>query len=222
MQFAVDILLLAVFGLLAFLGWRRGFLKTVFSLGKLVLALILTILLGPSVAAWLDVTFVNPPVYEAVHEKFSALAAEAAATAQGSIDGLIQRIPAVFRGYLDVSRVDPSADIYALADEWSLTVAGGISKVIATVIGYVLLFVVLLVVLSVVAVIVTKLLHVIPLLKTTDHLLGLALGAVSGIIAVLLLSTVLGALLSVTGQEALVESSFMLRISAGIRNAIFG
>jgi hypothetical protein len=104
MQFAVDILLLGVFGLLAFLGWRRGFLKTVFSLGKLVLALILTILLGPSVAAWLDVTFVNPPVYEAVHEKFSALAAEAAATAQGSIDGLIQRIPAVFRGYLDVSR----------------------------------------------------------------------------------------------------------------------
>lgn len=221
MQLTIDILLLAVFGLLVFIGWRRGFIKAVLSLARLVLSFLLTILLGPAVSAWIDSTFVNPPVYETVHKKFSELAAEASASAQGGVDALVQKIPSSFKGYLDLENIDPAADIHGLADEWAKTVAGGISKVIATVIGYVLLFLVCFLLLTVVLFIVRKMLDQIKLIHMTDKILGLALGAVSGCIAVLLISTVLGGILSVTGQESLVEGSFMLRLSAGVRDLIF-
>lgn len=221
MQFAVDFFLLAIFGLLVFQGWRRGFLKAVFSLGRLILSVLLTFLLGPAVSGWIDRAFVNPPVYESVHKKFTEIADEVAATAQNGVDALVQKIPSAFKGYLDTESIDPAADVYALADEWSLTVAGGISKVIATVIGYVLLFLVCFVLLTVAIFIVTKLVDRIRLVRLTDKLLGLILGVISGTVAVLLISAVLGAILSVTGQENVVEQSFMLRLSAGVREMIF-
>lgn len=221
MQFAVDLFLLAIFGLLVFQGWRRGFLKAVFSLGRLILSVLLTFLLGPAVSGWIDRAFVNPPVYESVHKKFTEIADEVAATAQNGVDALVQKIPSAFKGYLDTESIDPAADVYALADEWSLTVAGGISKVIATVIGYVLLFLVCFVLLTVAIFIVTKLVDRISLVRLTDKLLGLILGVISGTVAVLLISAVLGAILSVTGQETVVEQSFMLRLSAGVREMIF-
>ena len=46
MQLMIDLLLLAVFAALAFIGWWRGFLKAIFSLGRLALSLILTVLFG--------------------------------------------------------------------------------------------------------------------------------------------------------------------------------
>jgi uncharacterized membrane protein required for colicin V production len=221
MQLTIDLILLAVFGVLVFIGWWRGFLKSVLGFGKLVLSFILTILLGPVASAWIDKTLVNPPVYASVHQKLTDLADEVSATARGGADALTEKIPAVFKNYLDLQNVDPTADIHALADEWSLTVAGGISKVIATVIGYVAVFVIAFILLTIAIWIATKLIHQIDLLRTTDKILGALLGAASGAVAVLLVSTVLGAILSVLGKDAVVEGSFMLRLSAWIRNLIF-
>ena len=222
MQLTIDLILLAVFGVLVFIGWWRGFLKSVLGFGKLILSLILTILLGPVAAAWIDKALINPPVYEAVHQKFTDLATEVSATARGGADALAEKTPALFKDYLDLQNLDPSADIHALADEWSLTVAGGISKVIATVIGYVAVFVIAFILLTIAIWITAKLIHQIAFLRTTDHILGALLGAASGALAVLLISTVLGAILSVLGKDAVVEGSFMLRLSGWIRNLIFG
>ena len=221
MQFTVDILLIAVFGLLVFIGWKRGFLKAVLSLARLALSVLLTVLLGPAVSGWIDTTFVNPPVYESIHKKFTELADEVAASAQNGVDALVQKIPSAFKSYVDTESIDPASDVHALADEWALSVSGGISKVIATVIGYILLFLVCFILLTVAIFIVTKLLDRISLIHFTDKLLGLILGVISGTIAVLLISTVLGAILSVMGQETVVEQSFMLRLSAGLREMIF-
>ena len=221
MQLAIDLILLAIFGLLAFVGWRRGFIRTILSLGRLVLSFLLTLALGPAVSEWVDRTFVYPPVYESIHAKFTALASEAAATAQGGVDALVQKIPAALKGYLDLEAVDPSADLYALADDWSVSVAGSISGVIAKVAGYVLLFAVSFILLTLAIFLTGKMVDHIRFVRTVDRLLGLILGSISGCVAVLLISAVLGALLSVTGQETVVESSFMLRLSAGVREGIF-
>ncbi len=221
MQLTIDLILLAVFGVLTLIGWWRGFLKTVLGFGKLFLSFILTILLGPAVSGWIDRTLVNPPVYETVHRKFTEIAAEVSATAQGGVEAMTEKIPAAFRSHLDLQNVDPASDIYALADEWSLTVSGGISRIVATVIGYVLTFVIAFILLTVVIFIVAKLIHKIDLLRTTDKILGALLGAASGVLVVLLISTILGAILSVMGKDAVVEGSFMLRLSGWIRNLIF-
>lgn len=221
MQLVIDVLLIAVFALLVFRGWHRGFMKSVLGLGRLILSLLVTILFGSAFSGWIDAKFVNPPVFEGVFKKFSAIAADVTASAEGSVDALVEKIPESFRGYLDLETVDPTAEIDALVESWSHTVADGISKVIATVIGYILLFVLAFVVLTVVIFIVGKIAKL-PVIKTADKLLGLVLGAVSGIIAVVFVSAVLGAILGVSGQSELVEGSFMLRLFSGVKDMLFG
>ena len=220
MQLVIDILLIVIFGLLVFRGWWRGFMKSVLSLGRLILSLVITIVFGASFAAWIDAKFVNPPVFEAVFKKFSDIAAEVTASAEGGIDALVEKIPEAFRGYLDLESVDPTAEINALVEEWSHTVADGISKVIATVIGYILLFVLTFLVLTLVIFIVTRFAKL-PAIKTVDKLLGLVVGLFSGAAVVIFISVILSALLGIFGQEALVEGSFMLRLFSGIKDLLF-
>ena len=187
MQLVIDILLIVIFGLLVFRGWWRGFMKSVLSLGRLILSLVITIIFGASFAAWIDAKFINPPVFEAVFKKFSDIAAEVTASAEGGIDALVEKIPEAFRGYLDLESVDPTAEINALVEEWSHTVADGISRVISLILGYILLFVISFVVLTVVIFIVGKLAKL-PAIKTVDKLLGLVVGIFSGAIAVIIIS----------------------------------
>lgn len=220
MQLVIDILLIVIFGLLVFRGWWRGFMKSVLSLGRLILSLVITIVFGASFAAWIDAKFINPPVFEAVFKKFSDIAAEVTASAEGGIDALVEKIPEAFRGYLDLESVDPTAEINALVEEWSHTVADGISKVIATVIGYILLFVLAFLVLTLVIFIVTRFAKL-PAIKTVDKLLGLVVGLFSGAAVVIFISVILSALLDIFGQEALVEGSFMLRLFSGIKDLLF-
>lgn len=220
MQLVIDILLIVIFGLLVFRGWWRGFMKSVLSLGRLILSLVITILFGSTFAAWIDARFVNPPVFEKVFTKFSEVAAEVTASAEGGVNALVEKIPEAFRGYLDLESVDPTAEINALVEEWSHTVADSISKVIATVIGYILLFVLAFLVLTVVIFIVTRFAKL-PAIKTVDKLLGLVVGIVSGVVAVIFISVILSAILGVVGQDALVEGAFMLRLFAGIKDLLF-
>lgn len=219
MQLVIDILLIAVFAFLVFLGWHRGFFKSVLRVGRLILAIILTIAFGPAFSAWVDKTFVNPPVYKFVFGKLSAVADEVAATANGSAEAMVEKIPESFRDHLDLSAVDPTAELNALVEEWSTTVAGSISIVIATVLGYILLFVLAFILLTVAIAIISKLAKL-PVLKTADKILGLVMGVVSGTIAVIAISVILGVLLGVIGQGEVVENSFMLRLFSGLRGLI--
>lgn len=220
MQTVIDILLIVVFALLVFRGWWRGFMKSILSLGRLILSLVITILFGSAFAGWLDEKFVNPPVFDAVFKRFSDIAADVTASAEGGIDALVEKIPEAFRGYLDLETVDPAAEINALVEEWSHTVADCISKVISTILGFILLFVISFIVLTVVIFIVGKLAKL-PAIKTVDKLLGLVVGIFSGAVAVVIISVILSAILGLIGQDAVVEGSFMLRLFAGVKDLIF-
>lgn len=220
MQLVIDILLIVIFGLLVFRGWWRGFIKSVMSLGRLILSVVVTVAFGTPFAAWIDAKFVNPPIYEFVFKKLSTVAAEVTATAEGGVDALVEKIPNAFRGYLDLESLDPTAEINALVEEWSRTAADGMSKIASTVIGYVLLFVLTFIVLTVVIFIVSKVAKL-PAIKTVDKLLGLVVGIFSGAVAVIFISVILSAILGVIGQEAVVEGSFMLRLFSGIKNLLF-
>jgi uncharacterized membrane protein required for colicin V production len=220
MQLVIDVLLIAVFGLLVFCGWRRGFMKSILGLGRLILSVVITIVFGSSFAVWLDDTFINPPIYEAVFKKFSNIAADVTATAEGGVEALVEKIPDMFRSHLDLENLDPSAKIDELVHQWSHTVADGISKVVATVLGYILLFVLSFLVLTLVIFLVSRFAKL-PFIKKTDKLLGLAIGLVSGLVAAIFLSAVVGAVLGLLGQNDIIEGSFMLRTFAWLRDLLF-
>ena len=220
MQLVIDVLFMAVFAIPVFRGWRRGFTKSILGLGRLILSLVVTILFGSAFAGRIDETFINPPVSEAVSKKFSSIAAEVTASAEGGIDALVEKIPEAFRGYLDLTNVDHTAEINALVEQWSRTVADGISKVISLILGFVLLFVISFVLLTAVIFIIGKLVKL-PVIRTVDKLLGLAVGIFNGAAVVMVSSVILGAILGLMGQGELVEGSFMLRLFAGVKDLLF-
>ena len=220
MQLVIDVLFMAVFAIPVVRGWRRGFMKSILSLGRLVLSLVITILFGSAFAGWIDATFINPPVYEAVSGRLTNIAAEVTASTGGGIDALIAKIPESFRSYLDLEAVDPTAEINALVAQWSRTIADGISRVISLILGFVLLFVISFVLLTVAIFIVNKLVKL-PAIQSVDKILGLVVGVFSGAVTVVVLSILLSAILGLVGLGTLAEGSFMLRLFAGVKDLIF-
>lgn len=56
----LDILMVALFAVVAFLGFKRGFVKTVLSSARLLLAILITYLLGSHISSWVRNTFTEP------------------------------------------------------------------------------------------------------------------------------------------------------------------
>lgn len=217
MHLVLDILLLGIWGLFAYFGWRRGFVGAVLRFARLILSLVITVTLASTVAAWINTRWIYGAVLSRVQGVFDDLAAKAT----GGVEGLIEQIPAVLRGYLDTSRIDPSSGIEAVADQMAEGVAGGLSRTISTVLGAVGLFI-LCYILCTIALFVADKLVKLPFICTVDSLLGLGIGVISGGLAVVFLAAVTGAVLILRGDTAMAEASIMLRLCAGLRAGLFG
>ena len=96
MHLVLDILLLGIWGLFAYFGWRRGFVGAVLRFARLILSLVITVTLASTVAAWINTRWIYGAVLSRVQGVFDDLAAKAT----GGVEGLIEQIPAVLRGSL--------------------------------------------------------------------------------------------------------------------------
>lgn len=56
----LDILVVLLMAVIAFFGFKRGFVKTVLSAVRLLLAILITYLLGPHITSWVRDTFMEP------------------------------------------------------------------------------------------------------------------------------------------------------------------
>ncbi len=56
----LDVLTVLLLAVIAFLGFKRGFVKTVLSSARLLLAILITYLLGSHVTSWVRSTFMEP------------------------------------------------------------------------------------------------------------------------------------------------------------------
>ena len=220
MHALLDALLVSVFALFVLRGYSRGLSRSVLGLGRTVLSFAVTALLGSSFARWINQGFVYPRVYSSVHERLSHLASDVTSISGGGLEALADRLPKVFCQYVDLANIAPTEKVSAVVEEWSLTVADGISKVVSTVLGFVLLFLLAYLALTVVMTLVGGLVRL-PVIRTVDKLLGLAGGVISGLIALFVLTLVLGALLSLTGHEDVLDRSLLLRLLTGLKEGIF-
>ena len=220
MQILLDALLMAVFAFLAYRGWRRGLARSVLGFSRMILSFVVTALFGSSFARWINEGFINPRVYSAVHGRLSDISLEISSTSEGGAEAFAERLPKMFRQYVELDSIDPTAKVSSLVEKWSHTVADGISKVVSTVLGYALLFLLSFLALTIVMMVVGGLAKL-PVIRTVDRLLGLAGGILSGMIAVFILSVVLGAILSLTGQEDILDGSLTLRLFTGLKKRIF-
>ncbi|MBQ9779950.1 MAG: CvpA family protein [Clostridia bacterium] len=220
MNIVFDVILLALFAFMAIRGYFKGFMKMVLSLGRLVLAVIITIIFGSAFSGWIDEKFINPPIFEWVHGKISELAGNAVT----NVDEFLEGLPGIFKNFLDSEAFQEKysgagASVDALVTDVSTSVSGAMSAVISTVIGYVLLFVLSFVILTIIIWLVGKFTEL-PLIKTGDKLLGLAVGAVSGLLAVALAASVLYLIVYLTGNLSAYENSIIFKFVKDIN--VFG
>ncbi len=206
MPYLSDILLVAVFGLCVFQGYRRGFVRSVLGFGRLILSFAVAAVCGPLFSAWLKKTFLEPPVFDLVHGKLEKLAAGA----DGSMDKLLSSLPDVLAAHLEGTVSGKTENIYETIDEWSCTISDGISGAVASVLGTVLLFTLAFLALTLAMHALSGLIRMTPL-AGFDQFLGLALGGIGGFVAVRLLAQMLVPLLVAIGKGELAAESLILK-----------
>lgn len=211
MQILIDLILVIALAAIIARYWKAGFFKSVLSAGRLVLTIILTVALGPSVSAWIDSKFINPPVFEKVHAKLAELGAQASGSAQSFFDALRDKFGSfIGEDKLQNGASSAQASVDSMVEQYSTSIAGKISFVISTIIGYVLLFIVCFLVLTLVIWLLGKIVKL-PVIKTCDKILGLILGVILGFFAVCLLATLVYGILYATGDLTIYEKSFVLK-----------
>ena len=196
MAYLLDILLVALFALCVWLGWRRGFIKTVSGLIALVVAVLVASVLSGPIANAVYSTAVEPVVLTTLEEQFTTEALPAAT----EIDTALEKLPAFVTGLLKAGEMDSGAAILEKVNAVAAgeTVARAITDRVITPIVLPLLqmlcSVILFIVAYLLAAIVLRLLDVVaklPLLKQLNNLLGVVAGALTGAVWVVFVSRIL-------------------------------
>ncbi|MBR2013092.1 MAG: CvpA family protein [Clostridia bacterium] len=200
----LDLLVLGIVVGSAILAYKKGFIKTLFSLVGGIAAVVLAVSFSEPVAAWLDAAFVSPAI------KSSVLAAvngspltEDYDEALESIDvsDKLREMPEALRSFLEsinidvedaVSKAEQNKAESAAAREQLISdivapISSTISKVIAL-IGLTILFFALLFVASLLLNAIFKLL---PFGKTLNRFGGVLFGVARGILLVMVLGAIL-------------------------------
>ncbi len=205
MSHIVDFLLLAVLTLFAVCGWRRGFARSVYGVGRLIGAIAITAGFGSVFSAFLDARFLYPRIRPAVYARLSTLAEGVG----GRADALLEAMPSYLREHIAFDGTDATLSLDATVDSWSNTAAAGLSGAIAAVIGRILLFVAAFFLLTLLGRLLRRVVRFGPL-ATLDSVLGLILGLFGGVAVVLLGMMLLPSLLTAFGHSDWVASSWLL------------
>ena len=220
MHIVFDIILVALFAFFLLRGYFKGFLKMILSLGRLILSAVITVIFGGAFAGWIDQKFVNPPVFNAVHDKVVELAGDTIT----NVESFVDELPAAIKNFVDAETLankygDANVSVNTMINDISVTVSNSISIVISTIVGYALLFVLSFVILTVAIFLIGRFVKNSPF-KKGDKLLGLAVGAVSGLIVVALVSIVMYLIIYALGDLSAYENSVVFKFTKDIN--IFG
>ena len=203
----LDVLFVAALVFLAVLGYRRGLVRSLAGIGRLILSVILTGILSTPVARLLETRVIHPPVEGYVGEKLATIAART----EGGVAEFYAAIPAWLRAHLTVGDA-AVASLDAAVARWTETVSRAVSGAISSLLATVLVFIVAFLTLPALLRLLSRVVRAIPLLSGIDRLLGLALGILTGFAAVALASRVIAALLIASGRPDWVEASCILQL----------
>ena len=183
MPLALRLFLIALWGLFAFLGYRRGLFASLKGLARLLVSVGIPALLCRPFAAYLDEHYVYPLVYDRVSARLHGVAEDLTDATEEGISQLTDRLPPLLRPYVNLRPAIPYED---MANEWSHTASQGISDALSMLLAFALLF-------AVTYLLVTLLLHLLervvrlPVIRTADRALGLLVGGITGFLAVALM-----------------------------------
>lgn len=215
MNIIIDIILVAILVVSAFLAAKKGLIGTIFSLASTVLAIILSIALSTPVSNFVDENFVNPSVKKyIINVVDSSSIGKSYDDAVNSIDvaSKIEQMPDALKKVLNTAGIsvdeivdkaeNAKDDAKETKDNLINSIAKPISSTISRVISLVVLFVVLSIGLWFAAKFITALFNLIPLGKSLNKFGGLAFGVVRGLIIVFVICSLFSAVTKAIDPES--------------------
>lgn len=200
MNIIFDILVIIIFALSIFSGYKKGFVKTVLNLCGGIICLVVAISLSQFVGNFINENYVAPAMENTVLSKVNAIAS-ANEEGEPDIDKLIEDEPSEFVKILEALNIDAEAfkDKFEELKKSSAqnTVDATIEYIIKPVsetVSYIIAFILLLIVSSIVIAILTFLLDKIvklPILRTANKFFGIIAGILFAILWVYIIAVII-------------------------------
>lgn len=203
-------IIIAIFAVSAFIGVKKGFLRTIVGMSLLLISIALVAIFSPMVTDYIiKKTPFRQSVYESIDAKLTEMAEEKAAKTTEEIRGVMEEsfIPSIIIKSFDdkiSSRIQPMEYLHNA----SMYTATKVAEALGILVTLLLAFVVLRLI-----VMLTGLVSKIPVVSGANRILGLGLGLVRGLILVWILCYVI-TIFSFTdiGQksmQAMTDNSFL-------------
>ena len=195
MPYLLDAAAVVLFGLMVFIGYKRGFFKTVMRLVSLAVALVAAVLLSQPAAQLLYNLLLKNRMSEFVTNAFS----KTSQTVSASVDSLLSGLPGIIQHALSADGLTSSADVLTRAGVSAETAPAAASDAVpgnvvepltVTLLSgacFILIFILCLIAMLLIthaANLATKL----PVLKQLNGALGIVVGIVEGLVLVWVLA----------------------------------
>lgn len=208
MPAVIDIALLLVFVVIVLRNWIAGFFKSIMSVARLIISVMIAFLFGDAAARWLHQNVVSTIVFRDVSPNLTEMASRTADSSEAYLNGMSQDVdPTLLQSRIEDMRTAAGA----IAEEYSSTLSEVVSSTISTVLGYVLAFILAFAVISLFIWGVSLIIRI-SIIRKTDRILGLTFGIIAGYFAVTLLASVMYGVLRASNSMAVYESSVILRL----------
>ncbi len=195
----LDVLIVAIVAVSAFFAYRKGFIKTLFSLLGGVIAIVLAISFSAPVASWLDAAVVGPAVRSSVLTAVNgAPLTEEYDAALESVDvsDKLLEMPESLRSFLESLNIDVDeamdiadknrANSVAARQQLIEDITAPITATISKAIALIVLIVVFFLLLFIASLLLNAIFKLLPFGKSFNHFGGLIVGLIRGVLFVMI------------------------------------
>lgn len=202
MGIIIDIIIIAIIVLSAYLAYKKGLVGTLFSLAGTVVAIALSIALCGTVSGFIDINYVNPAVKTTIVKAVDASAVgknyEQISINADELKEKIQQMPESLKSILDMADISADEVVNKVqsgiaVDKIIEDIAAPISMTISRVIALVGLFIVLFVALWVVTKLLTAVFSLLPIGRKLNSAGGIIFGILRGILIAFVIATLFSA-----------------------------
>ena len=176
-----DIVVILVILLFAYLGYRRGLLLGIYSIGAYFIAIFLGFVLRKPVVAFINKTPLPDKLYNNIYNRLleynTSKAGEGVVSSKDYIESL--KLPSLIENFLKKNIAGGQSAFESLAESISAKVTGFIITVLAFLVTFVIVLILMLILKRI-----FKTARELPVIKQVDSLGGILLGALEGILIV--------------------------------------
>lgn len=232
MQYAVDLILLAVLAITVVVSAKKGFFYSLFELAGYLISVLFAKLFSAQVAPNVFETLLKEPLSKKVS---SILGSGATVNYKDAATEIFNKIPSWAEGLIKSMGIDQESVVNSLSsadlsgENVLETVMNKVVTPIATSVLQLIIFavcaLVFMFVLKVVVKLLNKIIKKLPVFKGLNSVLGAVLGAFKGLVVVFIIAVIISALSGLSGSEEFVNSvsnSFFISSIKGILTQISG